>query len=130
MFRLELGEDDAGDDDDDAEDFEPAEGLLADEDGGDEREDGYGVVEDAGFGSSQDADTEVVECVSISETAIHDILFAEQQSRHQCKRDHHRSVDKTEKAADDLLRLIFGKCKYKNAHQQCQIKHYDQHQKL
>ena len=63
MFWLELGEDDAGDDDDDAEDFEPAEGLLADEDGGDEREDGYGVVEDAGFGSSQDADTEVVEGV-------------------------------------------------------------------
>ena len=36
VFGLELGEDDAGDDDDDAEDFEPAEGLLADEDGGDE----------------------------------------------------------------------------------------------
>ena len=60
MFWLELGEDDAGDDDDDAEDFEPAEGLLADEDGGDEGEDGDGVVEDAGFGGAEVADAVVV----------------------------------------------------------------------
>ena len=61
MFGLELGEDDTGDDYDDAEDFEPAEVLLADEDGGNKGEDGYGVVEDAGLGGTEDADAEVVE---------------------------------------------------------------------
>ena len=61
MSGFELGEDDAGDDYDDAEDFEPAEGLLTDENGGDEREDGYGVVEDAGLRGTKHTHASVVE---------------------------------------------------------------------
>ena len=56
-----MGDDDASDDDGHAEEFDPAEFFLADGYGGYEREDGYGVVEDAGFGGAEGAHTVVVD---------------------------------------------------------------------
>ena len=55
-----MGDDHSGDDYGHAEEFGPAEGFLADGYGGDEGENGDGVVEDAGFGGAEVADAVVV----------------------------------------------------------------------
>ena len=61
LFRwAALGDDHSGDDDGHAEELGPAEGFLADGYGGDEGEDGDGVVEDAGLGGAEVADAVVV----------------------------------------------------------------------
>ena len=61
LFRwAALGDDHSGDDDGHAEELGPAEGFLADGYGGDEGEDGDGIVEDAGFGGAEVADAVVV----------------------------------------------------------------------
>lgn len=62
-FGRNLGDNDAGDDDDNANGFAPGEGFLADKDGGNERKDRDGVGEYAGRGGTQMLNSHIVEDV-------------------------------------------------------------------